>query len=238
MSPGDDDTRNPRAIASVADGIALWWCALDRTPDETGRLAAWLSPAETARAARFGSELLRRRWIAGRASLRFVLGDLLGVAPDAVPIRRGNRGRPELANAGIAVDFNISHTRDVALIGISVGDPSRTRVGVDVEHCERRVGADRLARKFLTAHEQAAIAELPPDGRRLRFLRYWTCKEAMSKATGDGLIAPFKRLEVELDPRPRLTDGPPPYTPAAWELHAADAPHDYLATVALWHRAD
>lgn len=231
-----DDRSNPRAIARVAGGIGLWWCTLDRSPEDTDRLAEWLSAAESARAARFGSEMLRRRWIAGRASLRWVLGKLLGVAPVAVAIRRGTRGRPELAGVDIALDFNVSHTDGVALIGTSVGDPRHVRIGVDVERSDRGVGVERLARKFLTAREQAAIAQLPADGRRLRFLRYWTCKEAMSKATGDGLIAPFRRLDVELEPGLRLIDGPPPYAPASWRLHAAQVPEGFLATVAVWSR--
>ena len=229
------DMIGPRAIASVADGIELWWCELDRIADESDRLAEWLSSAESARAARFGTEKLRRRWIAGRASLRFVLSNALGIAPAAVAIRRGVRGRPELIDAGIALDFNVSHTDGVALIGISFGDPRHLRIGVDVERSDRGVGFDRLARKFLTAREQAAIAQLSADARRPCFLRYWTCKEAMSKATGDGLIAPFRRLDVELEPRPRLIDGPPPYAPESWELHAAAVPEGFLATVAVWH---
>jgi phosphopantetheinyl transferase len=71
-------------------------------------------------------------------------------------------------------------------------------------------------------------------GRRERFVRYWTCKEAMSKATGDGLIAPFGRLDVALSENPRLIDGPPPYTPAHWALHSAAVPAAWVATIAIW----
>ena len=70
--------------------------------------------------------------------------------------------------------------------------------------------------------------------RRRRFLRYWTCKEAMSKATGDGLSAPFRRLEVKLADTFELLAGPPPYQPKRWRLHAIDVREGYLATAALW----
>jgi 4'-phosphopantetheinyl transferase len=233
-----DFNDNPRSLAPPAVGIGLWWCELDRVPVEAAALRSWLSGAESARADRFGAESLRRRWIAGRAALRYVLAGLLGGAPQEVPIRRGARGRPELADAAIDIDFNVSHTAGVALIATLAADRGRLRIGVDVERSDRAVGADRLARKFLTPREQAAAAGLSPDERRLRFLRYWTCKEAMSKATGDGLIAPFRKLDVDLDPEPRLVDGPPPsYAPPAWRLYAASAPSDCLATIALWRRA-
>jgi phosphopantetheinyl transferase len=65
-------------------------------------------------------------------------------------------------------------------------------------------------------------------------LRLWTCKEAMSKATGDALSAPFQRIGIEAADVLRSVEGPPPYTPADWRLVAVDAPPDYFATVALW----
>jgi 4'-phosphopantetheinyl transferase len=98
------------------------------------------------------------------------------------------------------------------------------------------LAADRLARKFLSAREQAALEGLDPDTRRLRFLRYWTCKEAMSKATGDGLVAPFSRLTVGIGTELTLLAGPSPYAPEAWRLHAIIVPPGFLATVAIWHR--
>jgi 4'-phosphopantetheinyl transferase len=215
----------------------LWWCELDRTPDEIARIATWLSPAELARAERFGTDALRHRWIAGRTSLRLLLGDLLGVAPAQVAVRRGTRGRPELADAASGIDFNVSHTQNVALIGIARNLPVGTRIGVDIERIDREVGADRLARKILTAREQATLADVALDQRRQRFLRYWTCKEAMSKATGDGLAAPFRHLDVDLSDLPRLIGGPPPYLPMRWSLQGVDVPEGWLATVAIWQGA-
>lgn len=226
-----------RELASPLPGIALWWCELDRTPAEIARMAAWLSPTELARADRFGTDALRHRWIAGRTALRLLLGDVLGIAPAQVELRRGVRGRPELADAASGIDFNVSHTQDIALVGIARNLPARARIGIDIERIDREVGADRLARKFLTAREQATLTDLGWDGRRQRFLRYWTCKEAMSKATGDGLAAPFRHLDVDLSESPRLIGGPSPYLPARWSLRCADVPEGWLATVAVWQGA-
>ena len=216
--------------------MSLWWSDLAQDAGEIARVAAWLSPAEHARAARFGTDALRGKYIAGRSSLRLVLGRALGVEPAAVPLRRGARGRPELATAGSVPDFNVSHTHGGAVIGIADGLPAGTRIGVDVEREDRMLAADRLARKFLSPPEQAALAGLDADRRRRRFLRWWTCKEAMSKATGDGLVAPFSRLTVDIDDGLALVDGPPPYVPAAWRLHAIAAPAGFLATLAIWRR--
>jgi 4'-phosphopantetheinyl transferase len=219
----------PVALACAAADVALWWAPLAVAPDEIARLAAWLAPAEHARAARFGREALAHRYIVGRALLRWLLGRTLGLAPRAVPIGRGLRGRPQL-DLNTDLDFNVSHTAGSALVGMTRG----RRIGVDVERVDRVVRADGLAAKFLTAAEQATLAPLPEHERRVRFLRYWTCKEAMSKATGDGLAAPFRELEVQLGDAIELAAGPEPYQPARWQLAQVAAPDGFLATVALW----
>jgi 4'-phosphopantetheinyl transferase len=223
----------PAALRAVAPGITLWWSDLGHAPDEIARLALWLSPAETARAARFGTDALRSKYIAGRATLRLLLGRALGLDPASVPLRRGVRGRPEVAVGAATPDFNVSHTKGGAVYAIAHGLPGHFRVGVDVERHDRQLDADRLARKFLTARERASLGE-DADERRQRFLRYWTCKEAMSKATGDGLIAPFARLDVDTGAGLTLLDGPPPYLPEAWRLHAIAVPDGFLATLAVW----
>jgi 4'-phosphopantetheinyl transferase len=224
----------PRKLSSPVTGVALWYCGLERSPDEIATVAASLSPAELARAARFGTDELRHRWIAGRTALRRLLSEALGVPATEVAIRRGVRGRPELDDTASGLDFNVSHTQGVALIAIARGLPPGSRIGVDIERADRDVGADRLARKFLTARERATLESRAPEARRQLFLRYWTCKEAMSKATGDGLAAPFRRLDIELAEVPRLVDGPPPYVPGRWSLQSVAMPAGILASLAIW----
>ena len=80
------------------------------------------------------------------------------------------------------------------------GVAQHQRIGVDLERRDRTLNVEGVARKFMTPREQAALAVLEPDARRRALLRLWTCKEAMSKATGDALSAPFRRIDVELGP--------------------------------------
>ncbi len=211
-------------------------CQLDRVPNGVDAIEHWLSPAEQARAARFGTDILRQRWIVGRATLRLLLASALGIDPAAVPLQRGVRGRPELADPH-ALDFNVSHTRDIALIGIAHGLLPTSRIGVDIERVDRTLNADGLARKFLTERERETLAPLDSDARRRGFLRLWTCKEAMSKATGDALQAPFRKIDVTTADGLQLVAGPPPYTPDHWRLFAGSVADDLLATVAIWHAA-
>lgn len=188
-----------------------------------------MSAAECARAARYRLAPLRDRYVIGRASLRRVLGRTLGLPPANVPIVRGERGRPRLAGDA-ALDFNLSHTGDAALFGTLDG----ARLGVDLERSDRQINVAGIAHKFLTDNERASIAPLDGEAARHMVLTLWTCKEAMSKATGDALSAPFASLDVDLRGDRRLLHGPGAYRPKRWSLRAAAVPDDYIATVAIW----
>jgi len=228
VDPGNPE-QMPIELASPAAGVSAWWVQLAASENEVARLGTWLAPEEHARAARYSRGPLAQRYIVGRASLRWLLGRTLGVAPAAVPIQLDARGRPHL-DGDFGNDFNVSNTEGVALIGIT----SEGRIGVDIEHSARRVRVDGLARKLLTPAERATLAPLDEAERRARFLRYWTCKEALSKATGDGLAAPFREIEVELGTNIALAKGPPPYAPKGWRLRAIDVAAGFIATTALW----
>jgi 4'-phosphopantetheinyl transferase len=234
--PGNPATR-VRALPSPDARVALYHAELAGGSAAAQRLAATLSPAEQARARRFGREVLRDRYVIGRGTLRALLGSRLRIDPSAVMLERGRRGRPQL-DGGEGIDYNVSHTGDVMLIGIA----NDVTIGVDVERVDRVINVEGIARRCLAAPERAAIATVDAEAARRRVLQLWTCKEAMSKATGDALSAPFRRLTVDLDAHspgagrndPALRDGPLPYDPAHWTLHAIDALGDHFATVALW----
>ncbi len=210
-------------------GVHLWWCDLTPTAALLDQYSATLSVDEHARAARFGTAELRNRYVMGRGALRQVLARVLGVRPITVSIVRGVRGRPQLAGVP-SLDFNVSHTTSVALIGLA----EQGRIGVDVESIDRAINTTGIARKFMTLRERDELATFDAEGQRRRVLTLWTCKEAISKATGEALAAPFGRIDVDISSGPRLRAGPSPYEPDFWSLHAADVPPGYVATVARW----
>lgn len=219
----------PMPLQTPSPSVSLWWCGLALSPNAATSVVDWLSNEERVRMRRFGNDLLRSRYLAGRASLRWVLAQTLGISPFDVAIVRGRRGRPQLAGDR-AIDFNVSHTGEVALIGIS----REGRIGVDVERADRMIHAPRLTRRILTDRERAALPA-DDDAARQRILRLWTCKEALAKATGDAMSAPFRRLDIATEPRLMLVDGPAPYDRRDFALHEANVPAEHLGTVALWH---
>jgi 4'-phosphopantetheinyl transferase len=214
-------------LAAPALGVRIWRCDLADATHLAARLAT-LSDAERDRAARFGHAALRDRYVLGRGALRAILGGLLGVPPAAVPIVRGPRGRPQLRDG--ALDFNVSHTDATAIVGV-VRD---ARIGVDIEARGRTINAIGIARKFLSAGERARLPATDAEAMRRQVLKLWTCKEAMSKATGDALSAPFASIDVDTSAGVRILGGPGDYEPDRWSLHSVNSGALYVATVAVW----
>ncbi len=112
------------------------------------------------------------------------------------------------ADASSGIDFNVSHTRDFGLIGVALALLLRRRAPWGGALLRSRRAAAALLLHLLTRAFGGGWRVSPPGFAAI--FRYWTCKEAMSKATGDGLAAPFRRLDVELAETPRLLDGWPP----------------------------
>nr|WP_269204764.1 4'-phosphopantetheinyl transferase superfamily protein [Motilibacter deserti] len=92
--------------------------------------------------------------------------------------------------------------------------------GIDAEWAGRRLDPELLARGGLAPEERAGIAALPAQRRAFAALRYWTLREAVLKATGDGLSVPAGRLAFALDGAgPRLLERPgAPWRPGEWAL--------------------
>jgi 4'-phosphopantetheinyl transferase len=219
-----------RVLASPSPDIRVWWCSVEPVAAALEVFGGYLSVGEGARAARFGTRHLRERYVMGRGSLRAILAGELSTDPASVDIVRGVRGRPRLAGTP-ALDFNVSHTAGIAIVGIV----RHGRIGVDVERLDRTINVEGIARKFMTANERAAMARKDADGARRDLLTLWTCKEAMSKATGDALTAPFASIDVAIERQRILRSGPGAYRADHWSLHAAAVPADYVATIAIWN---
>jgi 4'-phosphopantetheinyl transferase len=116
------------------------------------------------------------------AVLRRVLAPYVGLAPDALVFAREAKGRPYLRHAG-APDFNLSDTVGGTLVAVC----GAGRIGVDLERTDRAPPTVRLARRWFTAEEADVLAALPSEAARVRFLQWWTAKEASCKATGTGI---------------------------------------------------
>ncbi len=181
---------------------------------------ALLSADERERAGRFRFGRDRDRFVSGRAALRRLLGDRLGVAPADIEIAYGAAGKPYVA--GASVQFNVSHSDDVALIAIADGVRA---LGVDVEVPRPGFGGVDIARQFFAPGEVARLLAQPAEERDDAFLRCWTRKEALLKAHGGGLSLPLHDFEVSLEPSgpAAILEPGPALRGGSWQLYDVSA---------------
>lgn len=172
------------------DEVHIWRIFTDR-PTELARLRQTLSADERAKADRFRFERDQRRCVLRRAALRKIMSDYLGTRPEQVELSYGRQGKPELAGpfSSSGCQFNLSFSGELALCAVA-----RWPLGIDLEQERLVENAALVAKHFFTAGEIAvqSAAENPNQV----FLRHWTRKEALIKATGSGLAVPLNSFDV------------------------------------------
>jgi 4'-phosphopantetheinyl transferase len=119
--------------------------------------------------------------------------------PEARVLRR--RGAAP-AVQGAVLHVSVAHGGAWVAVAVSALAP----VGVDVEPVTRAVDVDALAAEILAPAERELLASVDgEDARRRALLIWWTRKEAVLKATGDGLrVDPREVVVTAPDAPPRL----------------------------------
>lgn len=173
--------------------IHVWQANLARSSNDCQQLAQTLSADEKARAERFRFPRDRDRFIVSRGTLRTLLGRYLNTSPDRVQFRYGDKGKPALAEplASIGLEFNLSHSEDLMVCAIAHQQP----IGIDLEYLRPIADLENLTQRFFTPREHAAIHALEGDRCLRSFFQHWTCKEAVLKAAGNGLMS-LSAIEV------------------------------------------
>jgi phosphopantetheinyl transferase len=167
--------------------VAVWWCDLDaRSPLS----AAVLSQDERQHADGFATALLTDRYRQAHVWLRHLLGQALERDPATVElvrcpcVRCGQaHGKPALGLPNGGMEFNLSRTGPLA--GVVLG--YKMRLGIDIERMQPGDALEDIAGTFLSQFEADEIDTLAPEDRPLARLGQWVRKEALLKATGEGL---------------------------------------------------
>lgn len=220
--------------------IEIWRLKLDElTSKQRGRLVEFAAPDERKRARRFRFDADRHRHLAGRGLLRVFLSEELGGDPTTHELIEGPYEKPHLeegAGGGTDYQFNVAHAGDFVLAAFRPGSP----VGIDVEPLERTDGADGVAERVLTDREYKNWKAVPAERRARFFMRVWTCKEALIKATGEGLQRPPETIECSFERERPVAMNKLEQTatdidgggPGEWAVHSFDLDGEAAAAIA------
>lgn len=207
----------------------IWRSRLDLVESQINKFVKLLSEDEIERARRFRREQDRDRFIAARGILRTLLGQYLEIDPQEIEFSYTVKGKPYLSAEFPRLEFNVSHSNDLALYGIC-----RDRaIGIDIEHLRPLPNACELAQRFFSDRESRELNALPREHQHLAFFQTWTCKEAYLKATGEGL-AGLEKVEVvlEKDTPPKLVL-PDKNAAQQWQLCFLHPHSNYAGAMAI-----
>src|SRR5258708_1575141 len=136
------------------DRVDLWF-AMRTRPMDTGLLSHYreiLTDRERAGEGRFLFRDDQHRYLITRAMIRAVLSKYFVSDPSAWRFSKNQFGRPYITednNCGRQISFNISHSEDLIISGIT----DSNRIGVDVEHVHREQISTENAKHYLSAIE-------------------------------------------------------------------------------------
>jgi phosphopantetheinyl transferase len=144
------------------------------------------------------SDVYRSR---AQRALRALLAAVLHVPVASISLGRRQcrlcgapHGKPILLSPAAPLDFNLSHSGSRAVIALTRG----ACVGIDIELESSATHTCQIEDVFLTDQEKAAIARLAPRSQSMARLAQWVRKEAVLKATGDGLSVSPTAVSLEV----------------------------------------
>jgi 4'-phosphopantetheinyl transferase len=177
---------------------------------------ALLSDPELTRARQYRLVADSDRCLLGAVLLRIAAARHLGIRPADVAVDRtcgrcgAQHGRPRLP--GTSLRASVSHSGDIIAVAIT----SAGEVGVDVE-AVRSIDFAAVTESVCTPRERNYVRAATD------FYTFWTRKEAVLKATGEGLNRPMTDLDVT----------PPGSAPVLLRLGSEASPACQMADISV-----
>lgn len=173
----------------------IWLARFTELAGMRERLVRALSPDELERARAFTHEKARERFELSRGMLRAVLGECLSREAGELRFGYGEKGKPYLRDDACGLAFNLSHTS----AGVALAMTRGPAVGIDIEEVRELSREDLLVDRILAPGERSRYESLAAEARRDWLFRVWVAKEAIGKASGQGIgYAPMSRFEAPL----------------------------------------
>ena len=239
----------PESIRLPDDEVHVWRARLDLLPESLQAFQGVLADEERERAERLVRGRDRRRSVASRGILRVLLGRYLGLEPGELCFTYGRKGKPALdlsravsapgASGGPSsgtraelLRFNVSHSGDLLLVGLTADRD----LGIDVERVRPGRDMGRIVERFFSEREKAEFRSISEPLKPEAFYTCWSRKEAFLKALGEGLSHPLNRFSVSVNPGEPVRfccDGPGGGGPWPWTFREIRPGEGYVGAVAV-----
>uniref|UniRef100_A0AC34F0S1 L-aminoadipate-semialdehyde dehydrogenase-phosphopantetheinyl transferase n=1 Tax=Panagrolaimus sp. ES5 TaxID=591445 RepID=A0AC34F0S1_9BILA len=149
--------------------------------------------------------------LAGRLFLRQISKRFTDANWHEIEFARTEKGKPYLVKPeGHSFGLNVSHQGDYTVFASSCSE----KVGVDVMRLDINRN-NKSADEYINSMARSASAEELKQMRgqateamkMTMFYRYWCLKEAVLKATGEGIVNDLSRYDFRIDPSDRFKPG-------------------------------
>jgi 4'-phosphopantetheinyl transferase len=171
-----DDARQELVINN--NEVHVWRININQNIKRLGQFEALLTAEETLRAGKYRQQKDTYRFIVSRGAQRIILGRYLAMPPDKLEFVLGDNKKPYLVSGnGELLQYNLSHSGDWIVLAIA-----QLPVGADVEFVDPLFSFQDIVQDNFSREESDYISTSPK-----RFFTLWTRKEAILKATGQGL---------------------------------------------------
>ena len=163
-----------------------------------------LSHEELEHGNKFKFDIHRDKFFFYRTSLRKILSLYLSVNPQEIIFEYGEFGKPRVLNNVASIEFNLSHSGNLGIVGIT----KKLVIGVDVEILNSLDNLNAIVQQYFSKYEWKKFRIFPEQKKFIYFYRLWTCKEAYIKALGAGLSYPLDKFSIDFLPEgyPRIVE--------------------------------
>jgi len=154
---------------------------------KTNFLNAYLTEVEKVKCSRFIQQADKDRFTTGRYLIRSILPKYI---PDLTPLfELSVTETNKLYLPNTEVYFNLAHSGDLVVLALS-----NKPIGIDIEHVKPIKDMTDVMQVCFNEQEIHSINSSPNP--QFRFYEFWTRKEAILKATGEGIATNLLALNV------------------------------------------
>jgi 4'-phosphopantetheinyl transferase len=167
------------------DTIHLWSAQYKDLEQHLPFARDFLSQQERDKSSDFLKPADAERYILRHGMLRYILSTYTDTDPGLLPLVNDIQGKPALRphSAFHDISFSLSHADQV----VSVGIVPNHSIGVDIVKTDPGYPFHEIIEYLFTPGEKECIQRIAPDLRYRMFFRIWALKEAIVKATGEGI---------------------------------------------------